>query len=247
MIWQNPMVKKVKDLDFGEFDNAALIKQLNLNHQVLCIVHTKEYARNLYESLEGENKYYLSTRMTPTHKKKVLKEIIKHLKRREGCKVVSNQVIEGWMDLEFPIAYHFHDRADHLSSETIELYPKLRYEFEKEIDFDENKVLECFENGRRNLDFNFKTAADKSQISKGKTYSVIIPHDLHAKELIQQAENSKFSRSVLRKLQDYTVNIYEREADWILKNLQTRWIHNRFLVLEDVENAYDDQTGLVFL
>jgi CRISPR-associated endonuclease Cas3-HD len=247
MIWQNPMVKKVKGLDFGELDNASLIKKLNLDHQVLCIVHTKKYASKLYEKLEGENKYYLSTRMTPTHKKKVLKEIIKHLKRGEGCKVVSNQVIEGGMDLDFPIVYHFHDRADHLSSERIELYPKMRYEFEKEIDFDENKVLECFENGRRNLDFDFKTAADKFQISKGKTYSMIIPHDIHAKELIQEAEISKFSRSVLRKLQDYTVNIYEREAHWILENLQTRWINNRLLVLEDVENAYDNQKGLVFL
>jgi len=89
----------------GEMETAETVAELNRNHQVLCIVNNKKQARDIFSELKGEGKYHLSTRMCPKHRGDVLREIRQRLRDGRPCKVVSTQLIEAGVDVDFPIVY----------------------------------------------------------------------------------------------------------------------------------------------
>ena len=80
--------------------------------QALCIVNTKKQARALFEKLGNtEGTYHLSTNMCGAHRLKTLETIRARLKpdppleKRLPCRVVSTQLIEAGVDLDFPRAF----------------------------------------------------------------------------------------------------------------------------------------------
>ena len=62
--------KRTNIHNIGWLEAEALIQRLNKEEQALCIVNTKKRAQKIYESIEGEGVYHLSTSMYPKHKKK---------------------------------------------------------------------------------------------------------------------------------------------------------------------------------
>lgn len=83
---------------------GAMAKQ----QQVLTIVNTRKHARLLFDKLEqqvSDGNYHLSARMCPAHRKQVLDTIRKALKAGKPCRVVSTQLIEAGVDVDFPIVY----------------------------------------------------------------------------------------------------------------------------------------------
>lgn len=77
----------------------------------LAIVNTKVVARSIFQRVsefEGYDRFYhLSTSMCPHHRKNAIKNIISDLDRRSKKRiaVVSTQLVEAGVDLDFPCAY----------------------------------------------------------------------------------------------------------------------------------------------
>jgi CRISPR/Cas system-associated endonuclease/helicase Cas3 len=76
--------------------------------QVLTIVNTRRHARLLFDKLLAKTQagvYHLSARMCPVHRKEVLSEIRLALQEQRSCRVVSTQLIEAGVDVDFPAVY----------------------------------------------------------------------------------------------------------------------------------------------
>lgn len=83
----------------------ALAERLMRERQVLCIVNTKQEARELFEKLSGVGNWHLSTNLYPEHRKRHLDAIRKALKNGEPCRVVATSLIEAGVDVDFPCVY----------------------------------------------------------------------------------------------------------------------------------------------
>ena len=76
--------------------------------QVLTIVNTRRHARLLFDRLQQlmpEGNYHLSARMCPVHRRQVLDAIREALKLGKPCRVVSTQLIEAGVDVDFPAVF----------------------------------------------------------------------------------------------------------------------------------------------
>ncbi len=94
---------QVKNLETQTDDE--IIERLNQTAQALCIVNTRRHAKGLFDRLEGEGKFHLSTLMCPVHRKVVLKEIRERLAAALPCRVISTSVMEAGIDIDFPVGY----------------------------------------------------------------------------------------------------------------------------------------------
>jgi CRISPR-associated endonuclease/helicase Cas3 len=98
--------RRVHITDLGDLDDVDLSVKLKAHKQVLCIVNTRKHAQKLYEQLSGsKNCYHLSARMCPVHRRKKLNEIKELLKTEAECRVISTQLIEAGVDIDFPAVY----------------------------------------------------------------------------------------------------------------------------------------------
>lgn len=77
--------------------------EMSANKRALCIVNTKKQARALFEALSGqEHVFHLSTNMCAAHRLSIFETIKSRLAAKEPCLVVSTQLIEAGVDLDFP-------------------------------------------------------------------------------------------------------------------------------------------------
>ena len=96
--------------DLGALELDVLCKRLCEEEQVLCVVGKRSEALEIYKRLldlddDRVATFYLSTYMTPAHRSEVISEIKKLLARGEKCRVVSTQLIEAGVDIDFPVVY----------------------------------------------------------------------------------------------------------------------------------------------
>lgn len=101
----------------GKVRERDLVDALFSSYQSLCIVGTKTKARAIFEDVaaragvddfEGAvaaGAFHLSANMTPLHRSKVLTEVRRRLTEGERCIVVSTQLIEAGVDVDFPVVY----------------------------------------------------------------------------------------------------------------------------------------------
>lgn len=85
----------------GRLTWDELAARMNSCHQVLCIVNSRKSAQEVYQRLEGDGTYHLSTLMYPAHRWQQLTEIRKRLKQNLPCRVVSTSLIEAGVDVDF--------------------------------------------------------------------------------------------------------------------------------------------------
>lgn len=97
--------KRVQVCSLGTVSDDVLVEKLITYEQVLCIVNSKKHARLLYERIHGDGTFHLSTRMCPAHRTKVLETVKQRLKEGQTCRVVSTQLIEAGVDIDFPVVY----------------------------------------------------------------------------------------------------------------------------------------------
>lgn len=98
--------RRVKLSNIGELSDSKLSDCLLEHNQVLCIVNTRKHAGALYEIISGEgNCFHLSARMCPVHRREIIKGIREKLKAGEECRVISTQLIEAGVDIDFPAVY----------------------------------------------------------------------------------------------------------------------------------------------
>lgn len=85
---------------------ADLAAELKSKERVLCVVNTRQHAKNLYDLLgEDEATFHLSTNLCPVHRKRELSAIRQRLRNGQPCRVVSTQLIEAGIDVDFPAVY----------------------------------------------------------------------------------------------------------------------------------------------
>ena len=97
--------QRVKVHNLGGVSDDVLAERLRAQEQVLCILNSKKHARIIFEKIKDSDAFHLSTRMCPAHRSQILQEIRKKLKAGEPCRVVSTQLIEAGVDVDFPTVY----------------------------------------------------------------------------------------------------------------------------------------------
>lgn len=83
---------------------------MSAHPQALCVVNVRDHASQLFDELANRglpegSLFHLSTRMCPAHRLEVIAAIRSRLRNRLPCLVVSTQLIEAGVDLDFPIAF----------------------------------------------------------------------------------------------------------------------------------------------
>lgn len=81
--------------------------------RVLCVVNVRQHARDLFVALSGastvadsrESCFHLSASMCPSHRQLKLAEIRRRLAGGEPCRLISTQLIEAGVDVDFPRVY----------------------------------------------------------------------------------------------------------------------------------------------
>lgn len=100
------IMKRAKAHNLGNKTIDEIASCLKSEQQVLCIVNTKKHAKDLYSLVkEAGDTLHLSTNMCPKHRKQVIEMIRKKLKNEEPCCVISTQLIEAGVDIDFPVVY----------------------------------------------------------------------------------------------------------------------------------------------
>lgn len=86
-----------------------LAEALGNEKQVMAIVHRRQDARQLAKEVTRlvgtESVHHLSALMCPTHRLETIKEIRTALENRQPCRVISTQLVEAGVDLDFPVVY----------------------------------------------------------------------------------------------------------------------------------------------
>ncbi len=102
-------LKRVQLKPLGKLNTIELTQRLDSHNQVLCIVNTRPFAAEVFSDLqEKRGRFHLSTRMCAAHRLSTLKKIRRQLTEKQTCRVVSTQLIEAGVDVDFPVVY----RAD---------------------------------------------------------------------------------------------------------------------------------------
>lgn len=281
----------------GELSDQELAMRLNGEKQVLCIVNTRKQAQALYELLNKEGVYHLSTLMYPRHRSDTLKEIRARLKDGLPCRVVSTSLIEAGVDVDFPVVYRAQagldseiqaagrcnregnsttvspvyifepeqkyqrhlpaiqarpaevarsvaaQFADCASPEAITAYFMQLYAIEDRR-LDSKDVVKCFEEGyEKGMSFPFATVAEKFSLIDNATRSILIPYTDEAKKLADNLRAGLRSRQLMRKVQQYCVNVYENHYQALYGAGCILPLDNEIALLTDLKK-YKKDTGL---
>ena len=98
--------KRVSVHKLGVLTNEELAAKLKNHESILCVVNTRKHARQVYELLRPQGEcYHLSALLCPVHRTEILKQIRIALSEGRPCRVVSTQLIEAGVDIDFPVVF----------------------------------------------------------------------------------------------------------------------------------------------
>lgn len=97
--------RRVQVQNLEKQHDDEIVERLNNTEQALCIVNTRRHAKGLFDRLDGDGKFHLSTLMCPAHRKASLQEIRERLASDQPCRVISTSVMEAGVDVDFPVGY----------------------------------------------------------------------------------------------------------------------------------------------
>jgi CRISPR-associated endonuclease/helicase Cas3 len=99
-------LRRVRAENLGFQSDEALVLRLREHEQVLCIVNTRRHAREIFERLgKDESHFHLSALLCPEHRTEVFSRIKSRLKRKLPIRLVSTQLIEAGVDIDFPVVF----------------------------------------------------------------------------------------------------------------------------------------------
>jgi len=291
-------LKRTNINKIGNISDSDLAARLISYDQVLCIVNTRKHAKKLFELIsDNAGVYHLSALMCPAHRSLTLAGIKENLMKRKKCIVISTQLIEAGVDIDFPVVFRslagidsiaqaagrcnregkqkagqmyvfkpeeglprgwfsrmaqygeeiLSEYDDPLSPDAIEQFFRLRYGLGANLD--ENGIMGNLIKGVDNISFQFREIDEQFKLIKSPTFSIIIPYNNEASQIIDAAKNSLYPGSYLRKLQKYSVSVYEYDLMKLKeKGVLTELCENHYLLTVnelDFQNVYSDKLGLV--
>lgn len=89
----------------GELSQEELVNRLGEKRQVLCILNNRKRVQKVYEALQEDGCYHLSTLMYPKHRKALLAQIRERLAQDKPCRLVATSLVEAGVDFDFPYVY----------------------------------------------------------------------------------------------------------------------------------------------
>nr|WP_202945743.1 CRISPR-associated helicase Cas3' [Acetonema longum] len=238
-------------------DIAAALKQYE---QVLCIVSDRKSCRTLH-GLMPEGTFHLSALMCGRHRTEIIEKIKQKLKNKEPVRVISTQLVEAGVDMDFPVVYRAlagldsiaqaagrcnregklsglgqvivfnapkkapigilrkaeettrsiflsgcQDPSDHAVYERYfsELYWKAN-------SLDEKEILRYLKPDSQECSIYFRTAAEIFRIIDDSQLKTIIVRYDESEKLIDLLKSRGPDRWLMRKIQRYTVNIYNTD------------------------------------
>ena len=293
-------LKRVHVEHLGKRNDASLTEDLLAHEQVLCIVNTRGHARTLSAAIgdRDQQHFHLSALMCPQHRTTVLTDIKATLKAGRICRVISTQLIECGVDIDFPTVYrslagvdsiaqaagrcnrngaqktgrtfvfrseheeserYFADTAncasqvlplheDPLSLDAVEHYFRLYY-WDQSARWDAKGILQEFHlNQDRQFPFlfGFSTVAERFHLVDDTGRPVIVPWEDAGNALCQELRVSHPvpDRTLLRKLQRYTVQVPVSLWNTHVGRQSIDLVHDRYPVLASPELHYSERTGL---
>jgi CRISPR-associated endonuclease/helicase Cas3 len=91
----------------GVKSNEEIVALLKAERQALCIVNSRRHATDLFKALDDPKALHLSASMCAAHRSEVIDKIRRRLppKGDKRCRVISTQVIEAGVDVDFPAVF----------------------------------------------------------------------------------------------------------------------------------------------
>ncbi|MDB4950123.1 MAG: CRISPR-associated protein Cas3 [Gemmatimonadetes bacterium] len=84
---------------------AELAEEIDGHDQVLAVVHRRRDARTLAQAVAGGDMLHLSALMCAAHRTDVLADVKRRLDAGRRCRLVSTQLVEAGVDIDFPVVY----------------------------------------------------------------------------------------------------------------------------------------------
>ena len=99
-------LKRVELNTLGKLPDADLAYRLRAHPQALCIVNRRKHAREIFRLLgSSEENFHLSALMCPEHRSQILTTVRARLIAGKPVRLVSTQLIEAGVDVDFPAVY----------------------------------------------------------------------------------------------------------------------------------------------
>ncbi|MCD6121143.1 MAG: CRISPR-associated helicase Cas3' [Spirochaetales bacterium] len=276
----------------GKASDEEIADRMTEYNKALCIVNTRRHAHRLYELIkDNENSFHLSALMCPAHRRETLKNINSILHNNKICRVISTQVIEAGVDIDFPIVMRAMAGIDSIiqaagrcnregklnigevfvfetenkippglmrqgaeitreikrnlkdiySLEAINTFFRKLY-WLKNDKLDEYHILDELKD-TVSLNFPFKEIAEKYKIIKNNAEGIIIPYNDNAREIIEKLRYSNNTRGLVRKAQQYIVQVPEFQLGKMEAAGAVERINGLYPVLIN-ESLYNKKTGL---
>jgi CRISPR-associated endonuclease/helicase Cas3 len=287
-------LKRTEEVFIGKFTEQDIANKLLEHEQVLCIVNTRQQALDIFNTLpESDENIHLSALMYPAHRTKKLDEIRKRLlaTNKSPCRVVSTQLIEAGVDVDFPCVFRAVAGIDSiaqaagrcnrngLSKPACKVYvfdflkeagcsffrlaaqsamklfepfagkltdPECVREYfadffwKNEQRMDEDGIIKNFCRTAQGGDVQFRDIA-KFQMIESATEPVVIALADNAIELVRSLEFAEHKGGILRKLQQFSVQIYPYQLaeikDWLENPMPGVWVLRS-------QEIYSEATGL---
>lgn len=294
-VFQRVTVNMLGDADERhEWDKIA--EAITTQRQALCIVNTRKDCRELH-GLMPEDTIHLSALMCPEHRSQVIADIKSKLIDGESVRVVSTQLLEAGVDIDFPRVYRAfsgldsiaqaagrcnregkHERGDVLvfnppkppppgimlkaeqaGKEMFRAFPELattlmprafRQYFSlyygRLNSFDVQKIMELLVADAPQLNIQFRTAAMRFKLIDDKSqHGVIVRYRserIDSNPLIDQLRYGGPNRKLMRQLQRFSVNVYDKDLMQLRNNGLIENINGVWVQLS--ESAYHPVFGL---
>ena len=278
------------DNEGKSYDEIA--ERLMSHRRVLCIVNTRKDAQEIYRRLPQEGiTLHLSKNMCPVHISETISKIKASLKNEQQApiRVVSTQLIEAGVDIDFPVVYRQEAGLDsvlqaagrcnregkngmsttwvfsltkehNLPRGEMQDANQARLNLEKTSDwFAPSTMMKYFKQlycqkesfDRKNIqsllykptEICFATAAKEFQLIEDACVSVIVCWK-DSLELVQQMLQGGSSYTLMKKLAQYTVNIYQTD----FKKLMDMGVvseKKEGLFVVEYQQQYDQKLGLL--
>jgi len=293
-------MKRVKVEFIGQVTDDELVARMTESPNFLAVVNTRRHAARLFEMLHSqsddhESLFHLSTLMCGEHRAQQLKRIRQRLGQGLPCRVISTQLVEAGVDIDFPVVYRamtgldsvaqaagrcnregklssgivylfdpvdcrlqgylasvattareiIPDFADLLDPAAISRYFQLHYWKQSgDHQWDERQVMACFPTPPERFAFDFRAAAERFRMIDDQTKAVFVPFG-KGQALIEQLRKDGPYRTLLRKLQRFTVGIYPQVYAQVVGSDIEELAAGGYAVLIN-KDLYDDQLGLRF-
>ncbi len=275
----------------------TVAEQLHRYQQVLCIVNTRNDCRELH-ALMPEGTVHLSALMCPEHRSLIIAEIKFKLKENIPVRVISTQLLEAGVDIDFPIVFRAFTgldsiaqaagrcnregrldkgqvfifnppkpppagmmlKAEQAGQEMFRVYPELAASlmpeafrkyfhlyFNRLNDFDKKHIVDLLAGpDSRHFKIQFRTAALHFKlIDDAQQHGLVVRYQsgaINNEKLIDQLRFAGPSRGLMRKLQRFSVNVYDRDLQELRKNGMIEDVNGIWVQTD--KNLYDPVFGL---